>query len=125
MTYTMPTPTTANAGIPVPPCDSARTVGVGRVLATREIQVNGRSVLVIVGEPQRLPSTATGLGYVCRLQIVGLQPTPVGIQATGPELAQALMSGLVEVSARLCVTITDLLSEAHIGGVGVLAPDRA
>ncbi|MGO4613465.1 hypothetical protein AB4305_04785 [Nocardia sp. 2YAB30] len=96
---------------------------IGKVLVTRVLRLNGRSVLVPVGEPQQFPSTAAGRGYLCRLRIEGLRPTPVGFQATAPGPVQALVAGLIEVSARLSVTLTDFLSEAHIGGVH--APGRA
>ncbi|WP_327119535.1 hypothetical protein OHB12_13705 [Nocardia sp. NBC_01730] len=119
MTDPEPAPST-DAIVPDLPSAFATTGEIGKVLATREIRLDGRSVLVIVGEPQRFPSTDADREYLCRLQIEGLRPTPVALQATGPEPVQALLAALIEVSARLSVTLTDFLAEAHIGGVHAL-----
>lgn len=90
------------------------TVGFGKALVIRRIRRSGRSILVTVDAPQ--PFTKPDTDYFCRLRIEGLQPAPIIIQTTGTEPAQALMSGLTEVSARLSVSLPDFLSEARIGG---------
>lgn len=114
-------PPTNGAVIRVLPSSLPMTGSVRRALAMREMQLNGRSVLVTVGQPQRIPSNDTGRRYLCRSRIEGLRPSPVGLEAIGSAPAQALVAGLIEVCTRLSVTLVDFLSEARIGGV--LIPD--
>lgn len=122
MTNLETTPTD-NAVIRVLPSSLPMTGSARRALVMREIQLNGRSVLVTVGQPQRIPSGDTGREYLCRFRIEGLRPLPVRLQAVGLDLAQALVAGLIEVCTRLSVTLVDFLAEARIGGV--LIPDVA
>ena len=120
MTNLEPTPM-HGAVIRVLPSSLPMTGSMRRALVMREMQLNGRSVLVTVVQPQRIPSDETGRGYLCRSRIEGLRPSPVRLEAIGGDPAQALMAGLIEVCTQLSVTLVDFLSEARIGGV--LIPD--
>lgn len=91
------------------------TAEVGKVLATRELQLDGRRVFVAIGKPRAFPEPMD-LGYFCCLRIEGSEPNPIRLYAAGSRPHQALMTGLGMVSDQLGIALTDLLTDTYIDG---------
>jgi hypothetical protein len=70
---------------------------IGLQIATRELQVNGKKVTVVIGRPEKFPD---GQDYFCPYQILGMGDEKVSY-AGGVDAVQSLQLALKKIGTDL------------------------